>query len=244
MKHPEEVLRDFKKADEEVLQQSDLILASFIESKSLFVERFPQLDDPFAAEWGTANDTARKILPDYASLAHQSSETDALLILMDQGRNLYQMLLLYVQIAFPGDAAILKLFGQPQYAASSRSQLKLPILLRLALAEASKPENKTALIAKGMKEAEIDSLETLAENIVNQTIVQEKAMKARTRDANKRIIALNLVWEKMSLVCHCAKLVFQNDATRYNLFLLSDKSTPAKPAETPAATPTPSVNNQ
>jgi len=30
------------------------------------------------------------------------------------------------------------------------------------------------------------------------------------------------------LVCQCAKLVFQNDATRYRMFLLSDESYPPK----------------
>lgn len=37
---------------------------------------------------------------------------------------------------------------------------------------------------------------------------------------------MNAVWEKMALVCQCAKLVFQNDAAMYNLFLLTDGETP------------------
>jgi len=62
-----------------------------------------------------------------------------------------------------------------------------------------------------------------------------KFKKGRSVDANKRITALNQVWTKMSLICQCAKLLFQNDITRYNLFLLSDiqaleiaEPTPAK----------------
>ena len=105
----------------------------------------------------------------------------------------------------------------------------------MAFDEASKPEHKAALIAKGMKETEIASLETMADDIVEKNGKQEKAMKKRTKDLDDRIKAMNLVWEKMSLVCQCAKLVFQNDATRYNLFLLSDSNSPAqKPAETPS----------
>ena len=86
-----------------------------------------------------------------------------------------------------------------------------------------------------MKESEIESLLTLAESITNQEIVQQNAKQGRTLDANKRITAVNLVWSKMSLVCQCAKLLFQNDALRYNLFLLSDSVTPAPiPVPTPA----------
>lgn len=69
MKHPEEVQRLFKKSDEEVLQQSDVLLGSFQANKSLFVERFPHLADPFVNEWATTTATARQTLPDYSALA-------------------------------------------------------------------------------------------------------------------------------------------------------------------------------
>jgi len=230
MNRPEEVHRIFHKSDDEVLQQSDVKLVSFNENKSPFVARFTQLNDPFAQEWSVDIANARSIAPDYASLAAQGSETDALKTLVMQGANLYQSLLLYVRLAFPNDATVLRLFGQNKYEAARNSQLKLPGLLRTAYTQASKPQFKTALIAKGMKESEIAMLETMADNITKQDAAQEKAMNDRAIDANKRITALNAVWEKMSLVCQCAKLVFKDDATLYNLFLLSDgDSQPEKP---------------
>ncbi len=125
--------------------------------------------------------------------------------------------------------------GQPQYVAARASHHKLPILLKSAYSQATIPENKQALLSIGMKESEIDALLTLAERIINQVTVQQNAKKERTLTANKRITALNLVWEKMSLVCQCAKLLFQNDALRYNLFLLIDGATKASiPAPAPA----------
>ena len=235
MKHPEEVSRIFSRPDEEVLQQSDLKLGSFNENKSLFVERFSQFGDPFAADWAAATATARSIPPDYVSVSNQSAETEALKALMEKGRNCFQTLLLYTQLAFPGDGIMLNVMGQQQYFASHNSHLKLPVLLKSAYAQASIPEIKQALMSKGMKEADIDDLLNIAESIINQEIVQKNAIKGRTLDANKRITALNLVWEKMSLVCQCAKLLFQDDAVRYNLFLLSDGATAvSKPAPAPA----------
>jgi len=60
-------------------------------------------------------------------------------------------------------------------------------------------------------------------------------MNDRTIDANNRITALNTVWEKISLVCQCAKLVFQDDAVRYNMFLLGDgDNQTVKPEESPS----------
>jgi len=89
-------------------------------------------------------------------------------------------------------------------------------------------------MAKGIKEEEIEMLQTMATGIVNQDKIQQKAMTDRTIDANNRIIALNTVWEKMSLVCQCAKLVFQNDAVRYNMFLLGEgDNQTVKPEEPP-----------
>jgi len=234
MKRPEEVNRIFTKSDDEILQQSDVKLGSFEENKDKFIERFPQLADPFAEEWCEAISNARRILPDYASVANQSKETDALNTLIEKGANLYQTLLLYVRLAFPNDAMVLRIFGQHQYDAARKSQLKLPILLTTGYTQASKPEYKSALMGKGMKRAEIEALKLMADSIVNQGKMQEKAIKDRTLDKNERVTALNLVWAKMALVCQCAKLVFQNDATRYNLFLLSDGNNPTeKPDETP-----------
>ena len=210
-------------------------MASFLENKTMFIERFPQFADPFAADWATSTATARSISPDYVSVSKQSGETEALMKLMENGRNCYQTLILYTQLAFPDNVAMLRIMGKSQYDSARTNQLKLPVLLKTAYSQASLPENKQALMMQGMKESEIESLLTLAESITNQEIVQQNAKQGRTLDANKRITAVNLVWSKMSLVCQCAKLLFQNDALRYNLFLLSDSVTPAPiPVPTPA----------
>lgn len=208
------------------LQQSDVLLGSFQDNKSLFIGPFPQFADPFASEWAATTATARLNLPDYVSVTDQSSETDTLETLMDEGRNLFQTVILYVQLAFPNDPNKLKLFGQSQYNPARASQLKLPVLLRTMYTQASKPEYKTALITKGLTESQINMLETLATSIVNQNIVQEKVKNERSLSASDRIAAMNAVWEKMSLVCMCAKMVFQTDAAKYNLFLLTDGEAP------------------
>lgn len=228
MKHPEELKRLFTKPDEEVLQQSDVKLNSFQENKEAFVARFPQLADPFAEEWGTTTNTARGFIPDFETVNEQANETQILDSLMEDGRNHFQTVILYVQLAFPNDSAVLRLFGQPQYHAARNSQLKLPVLLRSMYNQASKDEYKKALLSKGLKVEEIEMLNGLAENIVEQDIAQQKAKKARSMAASARIETMNAVWEKMAMVCQCAKLVFQNDAARYNLFLLTDAEVPKK----------------
>jgi hypothetical protein len=228
MKRQEAVKRIFTKSDDDVLQQSKEQLGSFEKNKRAFIERFSELADPFAEKWSEAISYARSIPPDYASVANQSMQTYALNALIEKGANLYQTLLFYVRLAFPDKSTVLRLFGQNQYDTARRSQLKLPALLMTGYTQASKPEFRTALIAKGMKESEIDGLQSMANNIINLGKAQEKARNDRTLEANKRIIALNIVWEKMALVCHCAKLVFQNDATRYRLFILSNEANPPK----------------
>lgn len=237
MKHPEEVVRLFKKTDEEVLQQSDVQLISFQENKEQFVARFPQLADPFDSDWAECIANARALPPDYVAVAEQAAQTSALENLMEQGRTLFQTVILYAQIAFPNDAAVLRLFGQPQYESARTSQLKLPILLRNTYAQVSKGEYQQALLAKGLKEEEIGMLNGLAEDIVAQDVAQQKAKKDRTLAASQRIAAMNAVWEKMALVCQCAKLVFQNDAAKYNLFLLTDSETPKQDDNTPPTDP-------
>lgn len=238
MIRPEEVVRLFKKSDEEVLQQSDVLMDSFLANKSQFVERFFDLDDPFALEWTTATTIARKLAPDYDAVNEQARETNILETFMQQGRNLFQTVMLYAQLAFPDDRAVLQLLGKSQYHGVRSNHLKLPMLLRSTFTQVSKPEYKTALLAKGLKDAEIALLDSLAGAIIAQGNVQQNAKKARLRATNQRIVAMNVVWEKMALVCQCAKLVFQDDAAKYNLFLLTGGKSPA-----PENTPDPASEN-
>ena len=174
------------------------------------------------------------MLPDYASVAAQSGQTTTLEGIMDQARTLFQTLMIYTQVAFPKNATVLKLMGQSQYEAARGSQLKLPILLRTAYGIASGPEYKPALLASGMQEKDIELLNTLANNIVEQDLAQEKSKKDRSVSSSQRITAMNAVWENMALVSQCAKLVFQDDATLYNLFLLNDGTAAGPVPEVPA----------
>ncbi len=233
MKHPEEVVRLFNKTDEEVLQQSDVLLDSFQKNKTAFIERFTQLSDPFADEWAQCTLIARAVPPDYATVSEQANQTATLENLMDQGRTLFQTVMLYVELAFPNNPAVMRLFGQSQYNSARNNQLKLPILLRTLHTQLMKPEYYQALIAKGLRFEDIERIESTAQNIITQDIAQQNAKKDRTQTAHQRIAAMNAVWEKMALVCQSAKLVFQDDATTYNLFLLTDSETPKPDDSTP-----------
>jgi len=210
------------------LLQSAVQIDSFQENKEAFVARFPQLADPFAEEWAATTSTARGFIPDFEAVNEQANETQILEMLMGQGQNHFQTVMLYAQIAFPDNPAVMHLFGRSQYDSVRDSHVLLPNLLRSTYNQVSKEEYRPALLAKGLKEEEIEMLNGLATDIVEQDIVQQKAKKTRTMAANKRIEAMNAVWEKMAMVCQCAKLVFQNDAAKYNLFLLTDAETPAK----------------
>jgi len=226
MKKPVEELRLFSKPDDEVLEQSDNLLSSFQENKPKFVERFPQLADPFDTEWAAATATAREILPDYTAVAGQTSETVMLESMMEQGRNLFQTVILYVELAFAEDATTIKLFGKSQYNLARNSHLKLPVLLKSTFKLASDSMYMPALLEKGLKESEIALLKEVADNIIKQNQAQKDAIKSRALITSQRIAAMNAVWEKMALVCQCAKLVFQDDAAKYNLFQLTDSAAP------------------
>lgn len=104
------------------------------------------------------------------------------------------------------------------------------MLLHSTYKQASREEYKPALLAKGLKEEEIEMLNGLGTAIVEQDAAQQQAKKARSLTASVPIQTMNAVWEKMATVCQCAKLVFQNDAARYNLFLLTDAEAPKENA--------------
>jgi hypothetical protein len=78
MARPEKVLRLFKKPDAEVLQQSGLLIDSFLANKSRFTERFFDLNDPFVQEWTAATTFAQELPPDYVTVNEQANETKIL----------------------------------------------------------------------------------------------------------------------------------------------------------------------
>lgn len=220
--------RRYKNTDAGLLQQSLTMHAAFEENKQAFVDRFPDLADPFADNWLAATNSAGAITSDFQKQAVIMQKTTALVGLMEEARQVLQTLFTYGSLAFPGDAAMARALGKNEYSKSKGNQAKMPLLLRMAHQQASKPDVKALLLAKGMKETEIARMIELSELLSETDVNQEGNKSSRTINTAVRIDAMNTVFGFMQQVNTASKLVFASDAARLAIFKLRDGSPRAR----------------
>ncbi len=232
--------RHYSMADAQMLQQSEVKQALFVQYEHRFISAFPKhLGSPYAEDWASANQAAAGVVPDYVSVASQKGTTRDVLANMKIGRAAYQKVIRYTAIAFDDDPTVLGLMGQPKYEKFRRNKAELPILLASAFNEASKPARLEVLIESRLKQADIDALVQSAALIGGKAILQEEAKGERSVYKDIRIHTLNIAYRKMAFVNECSKEVFKDEPTLLKLFVIYDSPSGHTPAadntETPAS---------
>jgi hypothetical protein len=220
MTNSDEVKRDYNKPDDKVIEQGDLMNAAFDERKDAFVKKYPDLDEPFNTDWRNDIEVARSFTSDADNVSLTALATQQLTTEMTNGRNILQDVFIYVEHAFPGDAAMLNLFGKKDYPKMRNSQTLLPQLLDRAFTSYNNPGYKPLLVNKGLTETEAAKINTSALEIIRLNKKQELLKKARGLSKRDRIIVLNRIWAKMSYVSECAKSIYRDDAETRKLFNL------------------------
>ncbi|MCK9617176.1 MAG: hypothetical protein M0R21_05010 [Lentimicrobiaceae bacterium] len=220
MTNSDEVKRDYNKPDDKVIEQGDLMNAAFDERRDAFVKKYPDLDGPFNTDWRNDIEVARSFTSDADNVSLTALATQQLTTEMTNGRNILQDVFIYVEHAFPGNAAMLNLFGKKDYLKMRNSQTLLPQLLDRAFTSYKNPDYKPLLVNKGLTETEAAKINTSAQAIIRLNKKQELLKKARGLSKRDRIIVLNRIWAKMSYVSECAKSIYRDDAETRKLFNL------------------------
>jgi len=220
MEKAPKVNRRFRKNLLALLQQSKTMLHSFIENMALFNAKFSELNVAFATEWQTAIDDADDAPDDEQVVDDQQMMTYELHNAMRDARNGYTELMVYVQLAFPKDAAVPAHFGYELYRAARRKPLEMKQLLELAYERANSAEYKSVLNAQGFSQPMIDGLNTLAQQVEAANDNQKQAITDRYVQTQNRNTLLNAVWDKMTIVNLAYVVVMRGDYARKQLFKL------------------------
>ena len=226
METPKEIEREYRKADDTMLEQSQTMHNNFVNDKATFVIRVPDLDDPFAPNWQLAINDADALPQDDVVVDEQKLKTQNVDQLMENGRDQYGNLVFYVKRAYPDNTGVLGVFGQGQYDKARNNQLKLINLLERAYAKANSADYKPALLAKGYTQDEIDALNTTRNALHSANIQQENAKSGRGVTTQERIEAYNKVWGNMKSVSDAADLVFAANYAKWKQYLLYPENAP------------------
>ena len=210
----------FSSSFDYVLEQAYRFHTEFLTDKATFVSASPLFDDPFAADFLTdieAADALPTFDDDRDDLILYTQEVENK---MEEARVHFQKLMFYVNLAWPDDNGIARGFGSSQYKKARKSTLKLINLIQKAYIKANSTTYKSDLIAAGFVQADIDLLNTLADEITEKNNAQEDYMSNTYERSETRIIAFNKVWDSMVKLSDASKVIFKNSPAKIEYYLL------------------------
>lgn len=215
------IKRAYGMADDSMLERAEVFHDALNTELADFTARFPWLDAVWLTAFQNDINDADAFPTDDSVVLDIKVMTADVGSAMRQGYGALQTLGLYAKLAWPKDVARQRVFGQDGWDEAYNNTLKLQEALELAHSKADGASYKPDLLAKGYTQAEIDSLETLSDEIKLKNRLQEAAKSGRTVTSHDRIALLNVVWDHMQTVNTCAAVVWASDAERlkqYNLY--------------------------
>lgn len=222
-----EIIRLYHMEDELMLTRAQTKHDLLEDDLGDFTPKFPEITEPWLISFQTDIATARNFQSDTEVVNTIKVLTEDVESSMDEGASALNAVDVYARLAFPTSPAKQRVFGQDGWVKARSDQQKMSKALKLAHSFANAEPYKTALLAKGLTQAQIDALLTIAENIDLKDALQEKAKAGRPVTTEERIKVLNIVWSKKQMLSLASELVYIDDAAKRAQYLLYPKASGA-----------------
>lgn len=234
MGKPEEIIRNYSMADDDMFEFTNTMLGLFTGDKAAFIAYDPDFADPFGQNWQDAIKAAEAVPKDEAVVDEQTGITDLVEETMDQCRHKFQSSKFFIEKAYPNNRPVQNEFGYDNYLKARKSQTGMIGFMENFHRVAEK--YKEQLIAKNYTQAMIDEIKTLRKKLHTTNEKQEAFKKGRPVLTQDRIILLNKPWDTAVLVHKAAQNIFHDDAAKYAQYKLPATET-AEEEEPPPAEP-------
>ena len=220
MARAEHRLRDYDKADDKMLEQSQTLRNLFEADKADFIAFYNHLSDPFSANFQSDIDLAHALPTSDEEIAELEVKTEDVEALMETARVQYQKFASYVRLLFPASKARQGIFGLDKYVDDRKSKSRMYDLIRLAQRKADSADYKGDLIALGFVQAEIDNLGAIAEGLYDAKEAQEEIKQNIKVLTEERVAAYNKVWRSLAAVAAASKQVFPDNFAKQRQYML------------------------
>lgn len=220
------ITKKFSKTYDEALTQAYLFHSEFVLDLALFTAFSPSFDADFASDFLDLITAADSIPTNQEDLNNQVILSTAVEDQMVIARAIYQELLVYVGIAFPNSETALLAFGNNMYDKARLLPQKMMNLLQLAHRNADSTTYKTALIAAGFLQTDIDSLTTIETELNTRYNAHKDYMQHTYSRTEERAMAFNAVWDVMVRINAASKIVFKDSPAKIEFYLLYPETTP------------------
>ncbi|UOQ99185.1 hypothetical protein MUN81_06735 [Hymenobacter sp. 5317J-9] len=236
MKKSTQVLRHYSQPDAAMRQNMRTMHGHYLTHQAKFQAFNPDFDADFGTEWLAALDLA-DTTPDHSvrtgELQEDTAEVEDVMV---QARRAAQTLFYYVGRAFPGNAGRMAAYGRNTYDAARDHHEKMRTLLASAFAAATR--DHAALAAKGYPAAQLDELNTLAQELTATNTAQEMKKGTNTEDRDHYVTVQNHAYGYGQEVNAAAQQLFADDKATQKLFRLSGDGSGGSP-DTAAPKPQP-----
>ncbi|MBU0474130.1 MAG: hypothetical protein KKF62_08195 [Bacteroidetes bacterium] len=227
MSKPNEVHRNYTISDSEMVLTSNVYRALFIEDKLDFSQFDSSFADPYADNWAAAIAVAEVVAQDAELIDQMAQLTAKVNAKMAEVQDYYHRIKYYMEKAFSDNIAIQNEFGRNDYDKARNSTPKLVAFMQTLNNATTK--YSAELLAAGCAQEFLDKAPTLRDELRTAENNQELFKKTRPVETQKRLEDMNTCWDFSKNVCKAGKIVYSDNAAKYNQYLL--------PGETPKAAP-------
>ncbi|MEO5571691.1 MAG: hypothetical protein ABIT08_06565 [Bacteroidia bacterium] len=210
-------VRNYNLTDGKMLRRAETMLKQLKEDHSLFIEKFPKLDDAYLTVFENDIKAARKCRSDY-TVNTEKKITGHRKPLMEEAKKSLGILFKYAIITYRDDKKKQRMFGQNRMDKARNNLAKMVVLLELAHDMANKNPYKNDLLIKGYTQEEIDGLQIIANKLSDRNIDHGVATKVRPVSTVERIALLNAAYHHIWIINKCAQVVFMKDPAKIKLY--------------------------
>ncbi|MCD4819781.1 MAG: hypothetical protein K8S23_13940 [Candidatus Cloacimonetes bacterium] len=221
MKRPTEPVRSYNFTDGEMFEKANVIKVCFTADMTDFSNFDADFNQTYLDDLTAKILSANKVPQDNQVIDQLAQKTDLVEKIMDECRIATQKSKYFIEKAFPNNRSKWNEFGYNDYQEARNSQLKMIQYMKVVCAVSN--TNKDALLAVGFTQANIDELNTLSSQLDAANIDQQVFMKERTTLANQRVELMNKVWEVIQHICKVGKIIYADDYSRYQQYVMYEK---------------------
>ncbi len=214
------IVREYSMEDELMTTRAAVKKAFLLDNFADFQVKFPFVNLGYVTSYGTDINTALNFQTDTEQVDLIKVLTEDVEASVDEGADALNTLDNYAKITYKDSPAKQRVFGQDKWEKARNDQEKMSTALKVANKFANEDPYKTALIAKGYTQTQIDNLLTIADNIDTKNLLQETAKAGRPVVTDDRIRVHNIVWQRDQDLKIMAEEVYPSDPAKRAIFLL------------------------
>ncbi|KAA9338330.1 hypothetical protein F0P96_05710 [Hymenobacter busanensis] len=233
MEPTESTRRLFTESDAAMRSRMRTMHGHYLTDAAAFAAFNPALGGTFGADWLTAIDTADLAPNVDARRGELREDTAAVGSGMEQAKRVAQQVFYYVEQAFPKNKGRLSQYGKDRYAKAATDSEEMRLLLDMAAQAAER--DKTELAAHGFGPQQLADLKALATRLDAVDTAQEMQKGTNQEGTDDYVRLQNAAFGFGQQLNKAAKLAFAADATKRQLYRLSDADpdAAARPGKSP-----------